>query len=161
MFTAYKKYWQNYVNFQDRSTRSDYWWVILANIIIRFFFTSLIVVGLFNCINFSDTGSIFTHDAGGWLAFVGIITVLYVIYFLATLVPNISISIRRIRDTGLSPWWYSLAVVEQLPGLAIGTELNQSINQVDGTFDMTFLIIMALISLTLLIFYLLPSSKKD
>lgn len=161
MFTAYKKYWQNYVNFQDRSTRSDYWWVILANIIIRFFFTSLIVVGLFNCINFSDTGSIFTPDAGGWLAFVVIITILYMIYLLATLIPNISISIRRIRDTGLSPWWYSLAVVEQLPGLAIGTELNQSINQVAGTFDMTFLIIMALISLTLLIFYLLPSSKKD
>lgn len=155
MFTAYKKYWQNYVNFQDRSTRSDYWWVILANIIIRFFFTSLIIVGLFNCINFSDTGSIFTHDAGGWFAFVVIITILYMIYLLATLVPNISISIRRIRDTGLSPWWYSLAIVEQLPGLAIGTELNH------GNYDGMLLIIMALISLTLLIFYLLPSSKKD
>lgn len=161
MFTAYKKYWQNYVNFQDRSTRSDYWWVILANIIIRFFFTSLIVVGLFNCINFSDTGSIFTPDAGGWIAFVVIITILYMIYFLATLIPNISISIRRIRDTGLSPWWYSLAIVQQLPGLMISFELNQSTNQVTGNYDGMLLIIMALISLTLLIFYVLPSSKKD
>ncbi|MCB5034113.1 DUF805 domain-containing protein, partial [Streptococcus mutans] len=30
MFTAYKKFWTNYVNFTGRSSRSDYWWAILC-----------------------------------------------------------------------------------------------------------------------------------
>lgn len=160
MLTAYKKYWQNYANFKDRSSRSDYWWVILANIIIQFFFISLIMIGLFNCINFSDSVSNFTPNAGGWLAFVGIVSFLYVIYMLATLVPNISISIRRIRDTGLSPWWYSLAVVQQVPNLVISFALTGSTPQGSGIYDV-MLFIMFLLSLTLLVFYLLPSSKKD
>ena len=34
MIDAYKKFWQNYVNFSDRSRRSDYWYVTLMNMII-------------------------------------------------------------------------------------------------------------------------------
>ncbi|WP_264758676.1 DUF805 domain-containing protein [Fructobacillus cardui] len=34
MFKAYKKFWQNYVNFNGRTTRADYWWFTLANTII-------------------------------------------------------------------------------------------------------------------------------
>ena len=42
MFTAYKKFWTNYVNFTGRSSRSDYWWAILFNslIILPFVFTA-------------------------------------------------------------------------------------------------------------------------
>ncbi|OIL16272.1 hypothetical protein ATW93_01095 [Oenococcus oeni] len=40
MLNAYKKYWKNYFNFKDSSSRSDYWWLILANVII---FTILLI----------------------------------------------------------------------------------------------------------------------
>ena len=36
MFKAYKKYWMGYVDFTGRSTRSDYWFAVLANILVIF-----------------------------------------------------------------------------------------------------------------------------
>lgn len=34
MFQAYKKYWLNYANFEGRSGRADFWWVVLCNFLI-------------------------------------------------------------------------------------------------------------------------------
>ena len=31
MIEAYKKFWKGYVDFEGRSTRSDYWFAYLAN----------------------------------------------------------------------------------------------------------------------------------
>jgi uncharacterized membrane protein YhaH (DUF805 family) len=36
MIDAYKRFLKNYANFKGRSSRGDYWWVILANLIIGF-----------------------------------------------------------------------------------------------------------------------------
>ena len=33
---AYKKFWKGYVDFEGRSTRSDYWFVYLVNVLITF-----------------------------------------------------------------------------------------------------------------------------
>ena len=33
MIEAYKKFWKGYVDFEGRSTRSDYWFVYLANML--------------------------------------------------------------------------------------------------------------------------------
>ena len=36
MVEAYKRFLRNYTNFSGRSTRSDYWYVVLANLLISF-----------------------------------------------------------------------------------------------------------------------------
>ena len=36
MIEAYKKFWKGYVDFEGRSTRSDYWFVYLVNVLITF-----------------------------------------------------------------------------------------------------------------------------
>ena len=36
MIEAYKKFWKGYVDFKGRSTRSDYWFVYLVNVLITF-----------------------------------------------------------------------------------------------------------------------------
>ena len=33
MIEAYKKFWKGYVDFEGRSTRSDYWFAYLANML--------------------------------------------------------------------------------------------------------------------------------
>ena len=33
MIEAYKKFWKGYVDFEGRSTRSDYWFAYLANVL--------------------------------------------------------------------------------------------------------------------------------
>ena len=34
MFSAYKKFWTRYADFSGRSSRSDFWWVVLCNFLI-------------------------------------------------------------------------------------------------------------------------------
>ena len=34
MVEAYKKFWKNYTKFDGCSSRADYWWTLLANIIV-------------------------------------------------------------------------------------------------------------------------------
>ena len=36
MIEAYKKFWKGYVDFEGRSTRSDYWFAYLANMFFAF-----------------------------------------------------------------------------------------------------------------------------
>ena len=44
MLAAYKEFWKNYVNFEGRSTRPQYWFVVLIN----FFYHFSLPVNLFD-----------------------------------------------------------------------------------------------------------------
>lgn len=72
--SCYKKYWKNYANFEGRSRRSEYWFVVLAN-------------ALFSLVNI--------------IPYVG--PVLSTIYMLAVIVPNLALMVRRLHDIG-KPW---------------------------------------------------------
>ena len=76
MINAYKEYFTRYFDFSGKTTRAGYWWVVLANIIIAF--------------------------ALGLLGSLG--TTISSVYSIATLIPGIAISIRRLHDTGRSGW---------------------------------------------------------
>ena len=79
---AVKLFFSNYTNFTGRSTRSEYWWVMLFNIIVSF---ALLI--------FSAVPVLYT--------------VLTAIYSLATFVPGLSLFVRRLHDIGKSwPWLF-------------------------------------------------------
>ena len=44
MIEAYKKFWKGYVDFEGRSTRSDYWFAYLANMLTVVAFYVLLAV---------------------------------------------------------------------------------------------------------------------
>ena len=44
MIEAYKKFWKGYVDFEGRSTRSDYWLAVLANTIVTIILFSIVIV---------------------------------------------------------------------------------------------------------------------
>lgn len=82
MIEAYKKFLRNYANFKGRSTRADYWYVVLCNVIIGF------VLGFL-----------------GGLLHTSIFLVIAYIYELAVMVPGLAISIRRLHDVN-QKWSY-------------------------------------------------------
>lgn len=94
-FECYKRLFTRAFDFKDRSTRAEYWWPVLFNIvigivldIINLFFPSLIFTFEYETI----IGTIYSN--------VGLFSLIYsVILF----IPNLSCIIRRIRDTGRSP----------------------------------------------------------
>ncbi len=75
----------NYCNFSGRSSRSEYWWFILFNII----------VGAAIGIVFSGT---FAEILSG-------------LETLAFLLPSIGLGVRRLHDIGKSGWWLLLCFI--------------------------------------------------
>ncbi|WP_235068939.1 DUF805 domain-containing protein [Turicibacter sp. TJ11] len=100
---AYRSFWKNYFNFKGRATRSEFWFVVVWNMIIG------IVLGLGLSLSFVGTAFSLVALGNGFSANV-IFTILFggllVIYGLASFIPCLSLAVRRCRDTGLSGWWY-------------------------------------------------------
>ena len=76
IFNSFKLFFKNYTNFSGRTRRSDYWNVVLDNIIISIVLSILV----------------------GFLG--SIATVLSAVYLLVTLLPGLAICIRRLHDIG-------------------------------------------------------------
>ena len=96
MIEAYKKFWKGYVDFKGRSSRSDYWLAGSAHLLI--FFTWYLLLAVFERM-VAETGSsdLFT---------IGVILLLiFFAYGIATVLPGLAITVRRLRDAGYN-WPY-------------------------------------------------------
>lgn len=85
---ALKDGFARYVDFKTRSTRSQYWWWTLWMILM-----SIGAVIIDTMMGMGDSGPV------------------NLILSLATLLPSIAVSIRRLHDIGRSGWWFLLVLV--------------------------------------------------
>ena len=96
MIEAYKKFWKGYVDFEGRSTRSDYWFAYLANMLTVVAFYVLLAV----------FGGIAGATDSSFLAVISLILLLiFFAYGIAAVLPCIAIAVRRLRDAGYH-WAY-------------------------------------------------------
>ena len=109
MFTAYKKFWTHYADFEGKSTRSEYWWSVLCNVLITLPFGMIafgsILTAIFNIVQQAAyyREELGEFDPSVFIASLGstfIIIILLSIFWVATLVPNLAIIVRRLRDAG-------------------------------------------------------------
>lgn len=97
MIDAIKSVFSNYFNFQGRARRSEYWWWYLFNIL-------LVIVFLMVMVPLADP------QASADL-FAGIGGLLLGLWMLATFIPTLAVSVRRLHDSGKSGWWYLISFV--------------------------------------------------
>ena len=90
----YLKVLKNYATFSGRARRSEYWYFQLFNALI------------FSAINLSAIISFVYGFVGAGAG----ITIFYYIYLLATLVPSIAVSVRRMHDVGKSGWFIFIPI---------------------------------------------------
>lgn len=88
MINAYKNFFKGYVDFTGRSTRSEYWWIWLTNMILLVPFYSAYFKALANPRN----------EAA--LVALGGIAIIYMIFGLALILPMLALTVRRLRDAG-------------------------------------------------------------
>lgn len=81
IINCYVDMWKNFANFSGRTDVGGYWWAYLGNIIVS------IVLGLIG------------------------VEVLITVYSLATLIPTLSIAVRRLRDAGKGWGWLFINLV--------------------------------------------------
>ena len=89
MIEAYKKFWKGYVDFEGRSTRSDYWLAVLANTIVTIILFSILIVVI-----------VFDSPDSPYHIILNILYLLVMTYFPASFIPSISLQVRRLRDAG-------------------------------------------------------------
>ena len=115
MIQAYKNFFKNYAEFTGRSTRPDFWWVWLGNLIlsIPFWIIYFYIVYLSTVMDsVSDSASEATFIV------LGLVVIIYAIFYLAILVPTLALSVRRLRDAGFH-WAFIFLRFAPMGGIAL------------------------------------------
>ena len=129
MIEAYKKFWKGYVDFTGRSTPSDYWFAFSAHVLI--FFAYYLLDAVFERM-VSATGSmdVFTISV--------ILLLIFFAYGIATVLPGLAITVRRLRDAGYN-WPYIFIPLIPFVGIFIfifllcqPTKVEVPLNNVDN-----------------------------
>lgn len=94
----YLKAFKNYANFNGRARRKEYWMFTLFNIIF------LIIAAIL------DNAMGMTFGPVGY-------GILYALYALATLIPNLAVTVRRLHDTGKSGWMILVGIIPLIGGI--------------------------------------------
>ncbi|WP_163400138.1 DUF805 domain-containing protein [Flavobacterium fluviatile] len=106
MIEWYKKVvFENYANFNGRARRCEYWYFVLAQILIVF---GILAIGSF-------LGMFFDNSEDGFSIAFGF----FVIYFLAILIPYLALIVRRMHDIGKSGWFYLVRFIPVVGGIWI------------------------------------------
>ena len=129
MIEAYKKFWKGYVDFEGCSTRSDYWFAYLANMLTVVAFYVLLAV----------FGGIAGATDSSFLAVISLILLLiFFAYGVAAVLPGIAVTVRRLRDAGYH-WAYIFIPLIPFVGIFIlifllcqPTEVEVPLNNVDN-----------------------------
>jgi uncharacterized membrane protein YhaH (DUF805 family) len=95
--------WQRYAEFSGRSRRMEYWMFTLYNLAI---FAALYLAGV-----------AFALIKQPWIG--AFMYLLYAAYALASLVPYIACTVRRLHDIDKSGWWLLIALVPAVGGIAL------------------------------------------
>ena len=89
---------KKYVDFSGRARRKEYWMFVLFHVI---FVVAAVVI---------DSLMGLTFDASGLGA-------VYLLYALATLLPGLAVSVRRLHDIGKSGWMILVSLIPIIGGI--------------------------------------------
>lgn len=105
---AVKRFFKKYADFSGRASRSEYWWWTLVSVIIAVVLNIIVQSG----VHYTAYGS--TAGPG---TFVG--GALLVIFGLATFIPSLALSVRRLHDSNKSGWMILLGLIPFVGGIIL------------------------------------------
>ena len=115
MINAYKNFFKNYAEFTGRSTRPDYWWVWLGNLILSIPFW---IIYFYTVFLSAVMASVDDSVSEATFMVLGLVVIIYAIFYLAILVPTLALSVRRLRDAGFH-WAFIFLRFVPMGGIAL------------------------------------------
>ena len=108
-----KRFFLKYADFSGRASRSEYWWVALA--------TAVVYLGLGLLGTLAGIPGMTVHADGSSDPGPGLVpfAVILALFFFGTIVPNLSLGVRRLHDVDLSGWLLLVTLFPYLGSLAI------------------------------------------
>ena len=113
---------QNYARFNGRAGLSEYWWVVLGQFVVV-----LVLDLLLSTAGRNADGS--TNGLGM------IVSILLIIWSLATIIPSLSVTVRRLHDTNRSGWTYLLGLIPLVGGIIVLVFTLGGSNPAGARFD--------------------------
>ena len=105
---AYVAYWKNFANFNDRTSRAGFWWVVLMNIIINIVLSSISSVASIGLLSSSlsvNSFDVFNPLSASFLAGAGVISYISSVWGVLNIIPVLALSVRRLHDVGKRWVW--------------------------------------------------------
>lgn len=97
MMNWYLQVFKKYADFKGRARRKEYWMFVLFNILFSIVALSIdMAMGM----NMGMRGGILTG-----------------LYFLATIIPTLAVSVRRLHDTNKSGWMILIGLIPLIGGI--------------------------------------------
>lgn len=117
-FTAPVRFFRNYINFTDNSTRAEYWWVALWQVLLASAWWLWVRLGIAGGLTGDRTIRQALQAKHGPL-------LVALIFGGIMLVPAVSLHVRRYHDAGIAALWLIVTIL--LPVLLLGVELATGI----------------------------------
>ncbi|RXT58933.1 DUF805 domain-containing protein [Lacticaseibacillus chiayiensis] len=130
-------------DFKGVSSRSQYWWLFLAQVLVGA--VAGVLIGVMSTSIFAEPKSFGSQIAQSLLGLLGL-GLSYLSF------PQLSLTLRRFRDAGVSPWWYVVIVILGLAGPLL---------TVNGMGFLPIIILPIIAVLANLIVLLLPSREQE
>lgn len=110
---AIASYFKNYANFKGRARRSEYWWAQLAIGVITMIIAAVSIQTVYVYVEgYGDMPTI-TYGPLFW------------IWALATLLPGIALTVRRLHDTGRKGTYYFMSLIPLVGGILLLVRLAE------------------------------------
>jgi uncharacterized membrane protein YhaH (DUF805 family) len=110
---AIRRFFKKYATFTGRASRSEYWWWVLVAVAVGIIINIITAaVGASGATVAADGSAV--PGPGAAVSFV-----LLAIWGLATIVPSLALTVRRLHDVNLSGWLVLLGLVPFLGGIAL------------------------------------------
>jgi len=140
--TAIKNFFGNYATFNGRSSRAEYWWVNLINVLvltpIYIVFIVIGVIYLDSEIYDSYTGEYHHYLHSDYAAMLSLALFIMLVYDLITFVPNLTLLVRRYHDFGKSGWYVFLGLIPVIGGFITFIyslqETEEFVNEYGGVY---------------------------
>jgi len=158
MWESLKKTFCSYINFRGRSDRKEFWIWTLAMLAISFAFVCILAPIAFLSGN--------AHNPVLSGIFTATIT-LFGLFWIVMFLPTLTVTVRRMRDAGITPW---LLLIPTALGIFTFLVLfDQALYNMDpstpphysGVFAFILTSVTAVVGITFVVLFCLPSKKED
>jgi len=165
---------KRYADFSGRSRRMEFWmWQVFKFLVGAVFMVIFMVVfgAAFATIGSKDPNQI---DAAQLIAASGTVLVIWMIYMifcLAILIPDIAVGVRRLHDTNRSGWWllapiasYFIGIIAVVATAGVGAsmgandQVSTGLMATGGIIGLVVMLVTLGLVLTLLVFWFLDGT---
>ena len=101
---ALRSFFQKFANFTGRSSRSEYWWIVLWDVIFA------VLLGIITV--FTKTDNLVGENPFNVLTSGNILAMVLEVIYLLYMFGNFSLTVRRFRDAGVNPY---LSIITLIP----------------------------------------------